>query len=320
MRTPEGRGGARVPSGGPRVSGVGRFSQRSDALQKTKCSIAECERDASRRGWCGLHYQRWYKHGDPLYEVIRYGQCSISNCERKAKVREMCDKHYRQWRKTQGLVKYPEGRCSVDGCHFVGRLYRGMCSAHLSRLWRNGDLHLVRKKIPSVPSCGHPDRRVHGRGMCGPCYRKWRYHNVAGVAERDRVSKRKWRRENPDQWELAKAERQRRYAHAALLADLGVEASNVATRHRANARARQLLKRTVTGKISANEWRVIIEAFNGRCAYCLIAKPLTQEHMTPISRGGTHTPDNVIPACVNCNSRKHDKTLLEFLAAESACA
>lgn len=29
-----------------------------------RCSIDGCEKRAAARGWCGMHYQRWYKHGN----------------------------------------------------------------------------------------------------------------------------------------------------------------------------------------------------------------------------------------------------------------
>lgn len=32
----------------------------------TTCSIPDCPDAAKFRGWCGKHYQRWLKHGDPL--------------------------------------------------------------------------------------------------------------------------------------------------------------------------------------------------------------------------------------------------------------
>ena len=32
------------------------------------CTVDGCTRsDSIRRGWCVLHYNRWYHHGDPLY-------------------------------------------------------------------------------------------------------------------------------------------------------------------------------------------------------------------------------------------------------------
>ena len=30
------------------------------------CSIPDCDRPVLRREWCGSHYKRWLRHGDPL--------------------------------------------------------------------------------------------------------------------------------------------------------------------------------------------------------------------------------------------------------------
>lgn len=52
-----------------------------------------------------------------------------------------------------------------------------------------------------------------------------------------------------------------------------------------------------------------------RCRYC--DAPLNGggeiEHLTPISRGGTHWPANITLACFQCNKEKHSKTLEEYL-------
>lgn len=45
-------------------------------------------------------------------------------------------------------------------------------------------------------------------------------------------------------------------------------------------------------------------------------RALTMDHVVPLTRGGWHDPINVVPACQSCNSKKHDKTLIEFLAPE----
>lgn len=54
------------------------------------------------------------------------------------------------------------------------------------------------------------------------------------------------------------------------------------------------------------EWIAIQELFDHRCAYCgeRFEGKLSQEHLTPLSKGGSHTLSNVVPACTSCNSKK----------------
>ena len=75
---------------------------------------------------------------------------------------------------------------------------------------------------------------------------------------------------------------------------------------------RRLAKRWSAG-ISAEQWKLIRENFNFCCAYCHI-KPdiLTMDHVIPLSKGGTHDPINIIPACKMCNSRKTHLDVKEF--------
>ena len=35
----------------------------------SNCSVKGCENLAHARGWCGKHYQRWKKYGDPAHSV-----------------------------------------------------------------------------------------------------------------------------------------------------------------------------------------------------------------------------------------------------------
>ncbi len=69
------------------------------------------------------------------------------------------------------------------------------------------------------------------------------------------------------------------------------------------------------------EWRLILILFDHRCFYCgEKSLKLHQEHMTPLSRGGSHTAENIVPACATCNKRKGVKTAEEFNAERPANA
>ncbi|MFN4132489.1 MAG: HNH endonuclease [Caldimicrobium sp.] len=52
-------------------------------------------------------------------------------------------------------------------------------------------------------------------------------------------------------------------------------------------------------------WRRKIE--RGTCYYCGRKVPpeeLTMDHRIPLSRGGTSTRENIVPACKDCNAKK----------------
>lgn len=55
------------------------------------------------------------------------------------------------------------------------------------------------------------------------------------------------------------------------------------------------------------QWVEIQAAFDHRCAYCgrRAKGHLTQDHITPLSKGGSHTASNIVPACRSCNTKKH---------------
>jgi len=63
--------------------------------------------------------------------------------------------------------------------------------------------------------------------------------------------------------------------------------------------------------LTAAQWEEIKNAYDHRCVYCgRKMKRLTQDHITPLSKGGSHTLANVVPACQSCNSKKHAKAPL----------
>ena len=107
-----------------------------------------------------------------------------------------------------------------------------------------------------------------------------------------------WHRANPDKVRAYKAAWQ------------GANpASAVATRHRRRAR-----KAGNGGSYTLTEWTEKLELFAHLCVYCgQSGRPLTIDHKIPISRGGTNSIENLVPACKSCNCRKGSKTAAEFL-------
>ncbi|MFE4367961.1 MULTISPECIES: HNH endonuclease [unclassified Streptomyces] len=49
-----------------------------------------------------------------------------------------------------------------------------------------------------------------------------------------------------------------------------------------------------------------------RCAYCPDGRAEHLDHVVPLSKGGTDTADNMVPACAKCNLSKGAKTLMEW--------
>ncbi len=83
------------------------------------------------------------------------------------------------------------------------------------------------------------------------------------------------------------------------------------------------LNQEVVGSHTEQEWLDLLAQWNWRCFYC--AEPVrrnspdpqheaTEDHVTPISRGGVDFIGNIVPACLRCNQLKGEKTIDEFRA------
>lgn len=69
-------------------------------------------------------------------------------------------------------------------------------------------------------------------------------------------------------------------------------------------RRRVNLQNAAVVDLTETQWLAIKVAYRHRCAYCGEKKPLTQDHVIPVSKGGAHTASNIVPACQSCNSSK----------------
>ena len=82
-----------------------------------------------------------------------------------------------------------------------------------------------------------------------------------------------------------------------------------ATTARRGAKRRAALDATEC-TLTADEWQSILERNKHKCYWCgKKSKKLTMDHVIPLSKGGRHVKENIVPACRSCNSKKADKIL-----------
>lgn len=214
--------------------------------------------------------------------------CSIDGCESTVCARGWCRKHYNRWHK-HGDPTYvtpwsppPQNRpqrfgCIVDGCE-RDHHSRGRCHAHHTENWRREN----------------PERAEE----YAVAYRE---ANREAAIERTRA----WREQHPDRAREASARYHREQADKVRAQKRRYRDAN-RQRIRESNRARKNLKRgAAVAEFTEADWLEICEAFDHRCAYCgRDDRPLTQDHVIPLSQGGDHAPWNIVPACQPCNSKK----------------
>ena len=142
------------------------------------------------------------------------------------------------------------------------------------------------------------------------------YNNPEKAAAR----RRRWAHENRDAVNAYQRAYRQENREAHIASNRRWEAANP-ERVRANGVNKSARRRAafsgVVRDFTVAQWEEMKAAHEYRCAYCHEEKPLTQDHIVPIAKGGAHTRDNVAPACRSCNSSKRNHDLLPWLSARS---
>lgn len=134
---------------------------------------------------------------------------------------------------------------------------------------------------------------------CKACRSEQNRIKNAANPEANRAKVRAWRLANPDK---RKAQWRREANPQALKVQL---------------QRRRALKTGSNADLTNEEWKQIWIEFDGLCFWCG-ETATSMEHIVPLNPRsfplrGRHTKNNVVPACLPCNTKKRDKDPLVFL-------
>ena len=146
------------------------------------------------------------------------------------------------------------------------------------------------KKCPKCKTTKPIDEFNSQGKYCLSCHREnsrlWRANN----AEKNRESQKKYN---------IKTGYSRMYAYKQT------DAGKIVNRRKSKAyRSR---KAGAIGSHTTEEWYEVLAEYNFKCAICGSTENLTEDHIVPLSRGGSDYIENIQPLCSRCNASKNNK-------------
>lgn len=87
---------------------------------------------------------------------------------------------------------------------------------------------------------------------------------------------------------------------------------NKAARNKVNRNRRNLML-AVIGEHNNGEWETLKAQYNWTCPCCKkFGIKLTEDHIIPLTKGGSDNIENIQPLCQSCNSRKGNRVIIKF--------
>lgn len=165
------------------------------------CSVANCGKPRRKGEWCGAHYMRWRRHGDPLGGGAKPGppkaapiSCSVVGCNKQARAGGLCYAHWHRKKKHgdplkgrtaegEPLTFYLNSVLRFDGTDCLIWPF-GRDADGYAQVWSDRRKHYVHKmaceaSIGPRPTTKHEVAHSCGngrRGCVNPRHLRWATH------------------------------------------------------------------------------------------------------------------------------------------------
>ncbi len=167
-------------------------------------------------------------------------------------------------------------------------------------------LILCRKCMRELPVTSFGKRKHTKNGMSAQCKECWSSYIIA------RYPTDKLKRVYTDKkraWHAAYHLKNRDHELARGRAWVAANPERARLLHATQEIRRRTRKALCIGSHTSDQWLGLCGVYGMRCAACHGLKPLTRDHIVPLSKGGTDYISNIQPLCRQCNSAKRTKTI-----------
>lgn len=191
----------------------------------------------------------------------------------------------------------------------LGNPYRTCLVTHSGFCGGDFFLDKIMTNIECCEKCGTSER--YKSGACKECARRYYQQNKEKWEERRQKNRKKvnrykseWRKKNKSKVK----EYNKKYLQEKAKENKKKYGITKTPRQKEQDRicqnTRRAHKNGAIGSFTIEEWRKLCDEYQNNCACCKQYKPLTIDHVIPISMGGSCYIDNIQPLCRSCNSKK----------------
>ena len=250
-------------------------------MDKSTCSLPDCDRRTSKAGLCVTHYRYSLEsgaRGNPT-------ECRWPECERGGSARSLCHKHYARAAKLKDfdqpwlkLARIERDKAAARACKWPHcdrtPKCRDLCAMHYGRAQTIRNmvdpwLHWENSGICEICGKSLPEERNRNNRLCSRTCRA-----------------KAWSRANPELSQAIKRDAARR--RRARIAGVTVEKFTTRDVRMAHGDDCYLCGKHINYKLKFPH-----------------PKSPSLDHVTPISAGGAHSVENTAMAHMECNNRKN---------------